>query len=174
MCPQSIIPCQLFVFTQLNPYVGLAHLEWFLFGASVIQHSYPSILLGSWMVFLVAILVDPIFGSRSYSPYPRVKGLLIFVVNCDLLANPIISLSLRASCIPFFGLHLFLTPLSIRQKEFYLFSPVVPGVIRLPHSNSYYFVEFLSTLGWLQHKVTPESHISSYSCSSDHSVSLIP
>ena len=174
MCLESIIPYQLFMFTQLNPYVGLAHLEWFLFGASVIQYSCASILLGSWMVFLVAILVDPIFGSRSYSPYPRVKGLLIFVVNCDLLANPIISLSLRASCIPFFGLHLFLTPLSIWQKEFYLFSPVVPGVIRLPQSNSIYFMDSLLPLGWLQRLVTPEFHISYWSHSGDSSISLIP
>ena len=109
MCLESIIPYQLFVFTQLNPYVGLAHLEWFLFGASVIQYSYPSILLGSWMVFLVVILADPMFRLRSYSPYPRGKGLLIFVVNCDLLANPIISLSYcgrvvfhSLACISFF------------------------------------------------------------------------
>jgi len=136
MCLESIIPYQLFVFTQLNPYVGLAHLEWFLFGASVIQYSYPSILLGSWMVFLVVILADPMFGPRPYSPYPRVKvcwSLLSIVVFSK---SHYLTLLLRTSCIPFFSLQLFLTPLSLWQKGFYLFSPVASGVIRLPHSNS--------------------------------------
>ena len=45
-CPESIIPYQLLVFTQLNPYVGSAPLGRYLLCASVIQHNYPSILLG--------------------------------------------------------------------------------------------------------------------------------
>ena len=145
-----------------------------ILGANVLQHNYPSILLGSWMVFLIVLLSDPMFGSHPYSPYPRVKfcwSLLSIVVFSK---SHYLTLLLRTSWIPFFGLHLFLTPLSLRQKGFYLFSPVVPGVIRLPHSNSNYFMESLSPLGWLQRKFTPESHISSYSCSGDHSVSLIP
>ena len=144
-----------------------------IISVSVLKHDYPLILLGSWMVFLVVLLADPMFGSHPYSPYPRVKfcwSLLSIVVFSK---SHYLTLLLRTSWIPFFGLHLFLTPLSLRQKGFYLFSPVVPGVIRLPQSNSIYFMDSLLPLGWLQRLVTPEFHISYWSHSGDCSISLI-
>jgi len=109
------------------------------------------------MVFLIVLLADPMFGSCPYSPYPRVKfcwSLLSIVVFSK---SHYLTLLLRTSCIPFFGLHLFLTPLSLRQKGFYLFSPVVPGVIRLPQSNSIYFMDSLLPLGWLNAWSLPNS-----------------
>ena len=127
MCLESIIPYQLFVFTQLNPYVGLAPLGRSWLCASVIQHNHQSILLNSWMVFLVVILADPMFRLRSYSPYPRVKVCWSLLSNVVFSKSHYLTLLLRTSYIPFFGLHLFLTPLLLRQKEFYPISPVVPG-----------------------------------------------